>query len=146
MRGAWIVAFLAVAAVLLAGAGLRAQEAQHEKYVSPWKTPWDYAGARGAEHWSELDPAYAPCNEGKEQSPVDIRDTEKAELTRLRFESKTGLLKYVINNGHTIRVNYLRGNGNFLWADGQRYESHSFTFTAPARNLSPAKRIRWKCT
>src|SRR6185312_7488451 len=68
------------------GAQVTAQSADHSRYVSPWKTPWDYAGARGAEHWSELDQAYSVCNRGKEQSPVDIRHPRKLKLPALRFE------------------------------------------------------------
>ena len=87
---------LLVVAVVLVPAGSRAQ----------WKTPWSYEGRSGAEHWSELDPEYAACNAGKEQSPIDIRNAEKAELPAIRFEYKSGPLKYLINNGYTIRVNY----------------------------------------
>ena len=50
-----------VVATLLMALSLQAQ----------WKTRWEYEGARGADHWSELDPAYAACN-GKGQSPIDI--------------------------------------------------------------------------
>jgi carbonic anhydrase len=42
----------------------RAQEADYSHYVSPWKTHWDYSGPRGADHWCELDPAYALCSAG----------------------------------------------------------------------------------
>ncbi len=130
MRRVLIFAVVTLAVMGFASTGLIAQQA--EKYVSPWKTPWDYEGARGDEHWSQLDPEYAPCNEGKEQSPIDIRKAEKADLPDLRFESKSGPLRYVINNGHTIRVNYHRGNGNFLVVDGQRYELTQFHFHRPS--------------
>jgi carbonic anhydrase len=68
------------------------------------------------EHWSELDPDYAICNVGKEQSPIDIRAAQKAELPALRFESKIGPLEYLVNNGYTIRVNYhdAPGRGNLM--------------------------------
>jgi carbonic anhydrase len=45
------------AAALLACTISHAQESDDSHYVSPWKTPWDYEGPRGAEHWSALDPA-----------------------------------------------------------------------------------------
>src|SRR5215510_3383410 len=51
-----------------------------------WRTPWNYEGPRGADHWSDLDPAYQPCNTGREQSPIDIRGTERAALPALQFE------------------------------------------------------------
>lgn len=119
--------------------GLRAQIAGHEQYVSPWKTPWDYEGTRGAEHWSGLDPGYAACNKGKEQSPIDIRNAETADLPVLRFESKSGPLKYVINNRYTIRVNYHPGNGNFLFVQDKRYELTQFHFHRPSEEYVNGK-------
>jgi carbonic anhydrase len=62
-----------------------------------WRTPWEYEGPTGADHWSALDPAYAACNVGKEQSPIDIQSAEKAQLPALRFDSKSGPLKYLVN-------------------------------------------------
>jgi carbonic anhydrase len=101
-------------------------------YVSPWKTPWDYQGARGNAHWSELDPAYAACN-GKEQSPIDIRNPEKAALPALRFDYHPGPIQYVVNNGHTIRVNYYApGSGDFLVFDDMRYQLTQFHFHRPS--------------
>jgi carbonic anhydrase len=44
-------------------------------------------GQRGAGHWGDLDPAYAICESGWEQSPIDIRNTKKANLPP--YESKT---------------------------------------------------------
>jgi carbonic anhydrase len=109
------------------------------RYVSPWRTPWDYEGPRGAEHWSQLDPEYAPCNGGREQSPVDIRDPQKANLPVLRFQSRERSLDHVINNGHTIRVNYRRGNGNLLAFGDQRYELTQFHFHHPAEETIPGR-------
>jgi carbonic anhydrase len=99
-----------------------------------WKTPWTYDGPTGVEHWSALDPEYAACNAGKEQSPIDIRNTEKAQLPPLRFEYKSGPLKYLINNGKTIRVNYhdAPGTGSFLVVGGQRYQLTQFHFHRPS--------------
>jgi carbonic anhydrase len=101
-------------------------------YVSPWKTPWEYVGPRGSAHWSELDPAYAACN-GKEQSPIDIRNPQKAALPALHFDYHAGAIQYVINNGHTIRVNYYApGSGDFLVVAGMRYQLTQFHFHRPS--------------
>lgn len=105
-----------------------------DRYVSPWRTPWDYEGPRGAEHWSQLDPEYAACNEGREQSPVDIRDAQQANLPLLSFQFVDGSLDHVINNAHTIRVNYRRENGNLLTFGDQRYELTQFHFHHPAEH------------
>jgi carbonic anhydrase len=132
-----VFASLLVAAVLLP-AGALAQSPEPEHYVSPWKTPWTYEGAN---HWSELDPGYAVCNLGKEQSPIDIQYAEKAELPALRFEYKSGALKDVINNGHTIRVNYhdAQGSGNFLMVGDERYQLTQFHFHRPSEEYVHGK-------
>jgi len=125
------VVLLAVAAVL-APAGPRAQ----------WKTHWTYEGATGAEHWSDLDPEYAACNKGREQSPIDIRDAQKTELPALRFESKSGPLNYLINNGYTIRVDYhdAAGMGNLLIVGDKRYQLIQFHFHRPSEEYIHGKR------
>lgn len=145
MRRMLITAGLTVAVVACASPRLDGQQAAkatnttHTPYVSPWKTPWDYAGPRGAEHWSQLDPAYALCNEGKAQSPIDIRGAQPADLPALRFESTNAPLEYVTNNGHTIRVNYPHGSDDFLAAGSQRYQLVQFHFHRPSEELIGGK-------
>jgi carbonic anhydrase len=96
-----------------------------------WKTPWTYEGAA---HWSELDTAYAACNTGNEQSPIDIRGAVKADLPPLRFAYTTGPLHYLINNGHTIRVNFhdAPGSGDALFVGDKRYDLKQFHFHLPS--------------
>src|SRR3984885_7634407 len=130
------------AAALAAGSVLAPQAQSTEPlhpYVSPWKTPWDYAGPRGNDHWADLDPAYAACK-GKEQSPIDIRTTQKATLPALRFEYHSGPLQYVINNAHTIRVNYYApGSGDFLVVGDERYQLTQFHFHRPSEEYVHGK-------
>jgi carbonic anhydrase len=120
----------------------RGQTADYSKYVSPWKTPWEYEGPRGAKHWSELDPAYALCNTGKAQSPVDIRNAQKVHLPPLRFEYKREAIHYVINNGYTIRVNYhdAPGSGSYLIVGDKRYQLTQFHFHRPSEEYIHGKR------
>lgn len=125
-----------LAATLLITVGLQAQNTEHEQYASPWRTPWTYEGAA---HWSDLDSEYATCNSGKQQSPIAIQNAEKADLPLLRFESKNVPLRYVINNGYTIRVNYHSGNGNFLLAGVKRYQLTQFHFHHPSEEYIDGK-------
>jgi carbonic anhydrase len=111
---------------------LRAQEAGHEQYVSPWRTPWTY---EQEPHWSELDPE---CN-GKEQSPIDIRNAQRTDLPPLTFEFKDAPLRFVTNNRYTIRVNYHSGNGNFLIVADKRYELVQFHFHHPSEEFINGK-------
>jgi carbonic anhydrase len=136
-----MVTFMAVAALLrITGAVAQDTEAEHE-YKSPWRTPWNYEGVTGAEHWSSLDPEYAPCNSGKEQSPIDIQNPQKDHLPVLRFEYKSSPLKYVVNNGHTIRVNYhdVPNQGNFLIVGDKRYHLTQLHFHRPSEEYIHGK-------
>lgn len=130
MRKGWIALVLLIVALVSAPAGPRAQ----------WKTAWSYEGANanGPEHWGDLDPEYAACN-GKEQSPIDIRNPRKAQLSAIRFKYESGPLR-IINNGYTaVRVNYAPGNGNFLFVGNQRYELTQFHFHHPSEELIQGK-------
>lgn len=118
-------------AIVVAPAGAGAQ----------WKTPWDYAGPRGPAHWSALDPAYALCNTGREQSPIDIRATTTTDLPPLRFDYKSGPLEGLTDNGKTIRVNYHAPlNDDFLIVGGERYRLTQFHFHRPSEELIDGKR------
>jgi carbonic anhydrase len=127
---AWVAAVLAPG---LAGAQSAAHpEAADPVYVSPWRTPWTYQGERGNDHWSELDPQYAGCK-GDAQSPIDIRHPVKEDLPALRFEYSKAPVDYVINNGHTIRVNYgAPGSGDYLIVGDKRYQLTQFHFHHPS--------------
>jgi carbonic anhydrase len=127
----WMKVALLLAPAFLAPVTSRAQ----------WKTPWTYEGATGAEHWGDLDPDYAACKTGREQSPIDIRHAEKADLPAVRFEYQSGPLQYLINNGATIRVNYhdAPGTGNFLIVGDTRYQLTQFHFHRPSEEYIHGK-------
>jgi carbonic anhydrase len=126
----WMVFLTLLLAALLVRVG-RAQ----------WRTPWSYDGPRGAEHWSALDPAYARCSAGKEQSPIDIRETKRTALPALQFEYESEPLKYLINNGKTIRVNYHdpSDEGSALVVGGKRYQLTQFHFHRPSEEYVRGK-------
>ena len=97
-----------------------------------WRTPWSYDGTLGPDHWGSLDPDYAACNAGHEQSPIDIASATKGDLPAIRFAYKSGPI-HIINNGYTaVRVNYPPGNGNFLIIGDTRYELTQFHFHHPS--------------
>ncbi len=131
MRKVWMTLLLLMIVAVWVPTGPHAQ----------WKTRWEYEGPKGAEHWSELDPGYTTCKAGKEQSPIDIRSAKKDQLPALRFEYKSGPLKYLINNGYTIRVNYhdAPGTGNFLIVGDKRYQLTQFHFHRPSEEYIHGK-------
>lgn len=104
-----------------------------------WRTPWSYDGDKGPAHWGELDPDYAACATGREQSPIDIASAVKTVLPAVRFGYRSGPVR-LINNGYTaVRVNYPRGNGNVLVIGDTRYELTQLHFHHPSEEYVHGK-------
>lgn len=90
---------------------------------------WDYSGHADPAHWGELEPGYAACKLGHEQSPIDIRGAKAANLPALGF-NYGGSRAEVINNGHTIQVNLAAG-GSVKLSSGD-YKLLQFHFHTPS--------------
>jgi carbonic anhydrase len=90
---------------------------------------WSYGKHGGPAEWGELDKAFASCQLGKVQSPIDIRDAKAADLPPITFDYKPAPLK-LIDNGHTIQVNY--APGSTIDVGGTRYELVQFHFHKPS--------------
>jgi carbonic anhydrase len=83
---------------------------------------WSYSGEHGPEHWGSQ---FATCGIGNDQSPIDIVNAKKEKLPEIRFSYHPSQLK-VVNNGHTIQVNYRAGSA--IVRDGKEYELVQFHF------------------
>jgi carbonic anhydrase len=90
---------------------------------------WNYSGAQGPDHWGDLKPEFATCKTGHNQSPIDIRDTRKADLPPIQFDYKPSPL-HIIDNGHTIMINY--GPESYISVGGKTYELKQFHFHRPS--------------
>src|ERR1700741_4099307 len=90
---------------------------------------WDYGEARGPSHWGDLKPEFALCKSGHHQSPIDIRNPHQADLPSIRFEYKPSRL-HVIDNGHTVMVNY--DPGSSITVGGKTYVLKQFHFHRPS--------------
>jgi len=88
---------------------------------------WGYQGAGNPDKWGDLSKEFATCKLGKEQSPIDIKtkDIVKGKPEKLEFSYKPTALN-VVNNGHTIQINYEKGS--FLKVGKQQYELVQFHF------------------
>ncbi|WNO11545.1 carbonic anhydrase family protein [Teredinibacter sp. KSP-S5-2] len=96
---------------------------------------WGYDGEEGPEYWGDLDPSYRMCSIGTKQSPIDISDTEEAdddELRALKFRYKRTPLE-IVNNGHTIQVNYEAGS-YLQVSKKEKYPVLQFHFHAMSEN------------
>jgi len=90
---------------------------------------WDYGSVYGPSHWGDLKPEFAPCKNGHRQSPIDIRNPQKADLPPIRFEYKPSPL-HIIDNGHTIMISY--GPGSFISVGEKKYTLKQFHFHRPS--------------
>ena len=57
--------------------------------AEPAEAPaYSYEGAKGPENWGSLDPSYAACSTGKEQSPIDLTKGSPASEPALRVSRR----------------------------------------------------------
>jgi carbonic anhydrase len=101
---------------------------------------WSYSGNEGPSRWGQLDSAYRVCETGKTQAPINIekKDVSTAKLPQLVFNYRPVPLD-VIDNGHTIQVNYAPGSA--LLVGGKRYELVQFHFHHPSEEEIDGKRF-----
>ena len=97
---------------------------------------WSYGGHGGPPEWGALSPEFATCKVGKHQSPIDIRGAKSANLPAIQFNYQPAELA-LIDNGHTIQVNYPPGS----WIDvgGERYDLVQFHFHHPSEEKVDGK-------
>ncbi|HQR81698.1 MAG: hypothetical protein B7Z05_04120 [Thiotrichales bacterium 32-46-8] len=97
---------------------------------------WAYSGNEGPEYWGKLAQEYSTCSTGKNQSPVNLTQEIKAELSPLTFNYQTTATE-VENNGHTVQVNFPAGST--LSLDGHVYTLKQFHFHTTSENTIDGK-------
>lgn len=99
---------------------------------------WNYErGPEGPAAWGQLEPTFEACAKGSTQSPIDIRQTQKAALPALQIQYKPIDLN-IVNNGHTVQV--LGGSGQTLTVGDKTYELQQFHFHTPSEEAINGKR------
>ncbi|WP_082235263.1 carbonic anhydrase [Halobacillus massiliensis] len=107
------------------------QEEQEEEGAA-----WSYDGETGPKNWGELDPEYAACAEGEEQSPINIslsdtNESEEMEDISLNYQPSNFSLA---NNGHAVQAN-AKGAVNTMVLGEKEYQLKQFHFHAPSEHL-----------
>ncbi len=95
------------------------------------KPHWGYIGEGGPENWGKLSPEFSSCDLGTAQSPINISSPIEANLDGLEFNYQKSPL-HIINNGHTIQVNYQSESA--LKLDGETYKLVQFHFHNPSEH------------
>lgn len=90
---------------------------------------WGYHGAHGPEHWGDVS---ALCQQGKNQSPINIEHVLEADLAKLDINYQ-GRVTELVNNGHTLQA--VVGGDNRVVVDGQTFDLQQFHFHTPSENL-----------
>ncbi len=112
-----------------AAAAKRAASARSKTPVVP-DIPWSYEdGPRGPSAWGKLHTAYAACEKGTFQSPIDLRDGVGVDLPTLNFSFKPSPFK-VTDTGKTFQVHL--ANGGTLSVLGVAHQLSHIEFRHPA--------------
>lgn len=88
-----------------------------------------YFGDRGPEFWGTLDPAWAACGTGSEQSPIDFRRDKSSRRLPIEYHETRGA---IFNNGYTIEVE--TEGDNVLRLGDDDYEFVQFHFHTPSEH------------
>ena len=102
---------------------------------------WSYVdGPGGPESWGDLGKENLVCSKGKTQSPININidNAVKVDLPALEFVYRQSPLS-IVDNGHTIMVNY--GEGSNLMVDGRQYRLVQFHFHKPSEEAINGERM-----
>jgi len=94
----------------------------------PPPPPWSYGGNSGPDKWGSLGSEYAACSIGRRQSPIDIRNTVRADLPPIRFSYQPAALS-ISDDGNGIHVDTDDGGG--ISVDGVAYELQYLEFHRP---------------
>jgi carbonic anhydrase len=128
------VHFISLFAIAVLALGACAPQAETPQMTEP--PHWTYEGAEGPEHWGELDEAFALCGIGKSQSPIDVTNASVEDLANLSFHYQPSEVN-ILNNGHTVQVNY--DSGSYMELDGVRYDVLQFHHHAPSEHALNGK-------
>lgn len=92
---------------------------------------WSYSGEKGQEHWGELSEEYATCENGREQSPIDIKAPTQARFSPpvLNYNATGGT---AMDNGHTLKVSFELGSS--IQLDGLLYRLVELHFHATSEH------------
>ncbi|MEE8574070.1 MAG: carbonic anhydrase family protein [Thermodesulfobacteriota bacterium] len=85
------------------------KRARTSKAHKTGKTHWSYSGRTGPANWGNLSTKYAACIEGGKQSPINLDNVSDWGLRKINFNYSPTKVN-ILNNGHTVQVNYDEGS------------------------------------
>ena len=106
--------------------------------VTVFASHWSYEGEGSPEHWGALNEEYKTCQNGMNQSPINIDTTFKTHLSPLDTHYIDGPIT-LINNGHTIQAGLKTTTADTVTIDGTPFTLQQFHFHAPSENTVHGK-------
>ena len=141
MRRLPLIASILASALLAAGAvgcGSDDETTDGASTTAAKPAPFGYGADDGPADWAALDPAYAECAEGTEQSPIDLAEARPSDLPPLEVSYRPSELE-IENNGHSLEA--LPPPGNSVEVDGTEYELDQFHFHAPSEHEADGRSL-----
>jgi carbonic anhydrase len=99
---------------------------------------WGYTGDAGPAAWAGLSAEYSACADGRTQSPIDLPAVSDSQPTTAGL-NPADLEAHperhpddVVNNGHTVQVNF--AGGSSLDVGAERFELLQLHFHAPSEH------------
>ncbi len=92
---------------------------------------WSYGGVDNPTQWGKLSNDFALCEVGRDQSPINIKNAVEDRPAKIDFDYQPSPL-VVVNNGHTIQVNYAQGST--VTINGEKYSLLQFHFHTPSEH------------
>lgn len=108
--------------------------------------PWSYEGASGPNHWGEH---FWICGKGRNQAPINIVESRTLDISEMVIEERATVVGKpiaflnmsfdyksvpikVLNNGHTIQVDYQLAS--HMSVNGMTFRLLQFHFHSPSEN------------
>lgn len=107
---------------------------EHAEDTGAAEIHWGYEGDMGPDRWGGLDPSFAVCDTGVEQSPVDLTGAtpaDAADAAGLDIQWQPTEAQ-VVDNGHTIQIDMEAGSSIVL--EGRQFSLVQFHFHLPSEH------------
>lgn len=108
---------------------LEDEKNKHQQTLVKLAQDWGYEGDIGPAQWSHLNPAWALCQNGERQSPIDLKNGLKVQLEAIAFDYPS-LSFAIMDTGKTVQARV--GYGAQIQVQNNSYELTNIHFHRPS--------------
>jgi carbonic anhydrase len=146
MQLRFLLRTLSYSIAVLAIASCSGEQPAAEGHGEDHAVHWGYETSDGPAVWGSMNPDWALCAQGVEQSPIDLANATQIELSSMELDLVSGQELAVLNqagvidaldNGHTIQIN--AETGETLTVGDKSYALVQFHFHAPSEHTVNGK-------